>query len=117
MWVWTGRVYLNIETGAEVKPILKGTTRFEVAVKYPNKADEILIAGDQASGIMEYVLKRRIGVTSSEALESVFSAVEDEKSGRKRKKRVLRDPEASKRRMSEAALRRWAKQREVATPA
>lgn len=116
MWMYTGESYRNLEAATEIKPEVKGT-RCEVFVRYPDLKDPIKVTGPQASGVLEYILRRRVSSTN-DALEAIFQRVEETKdlsknNGHKtRRKRVLRDPEASRRRMSEAASRRWAKVRE-----
>jgi hypothetical protein len=118
MWVWTGESYRNIEAATEIRPALKGN-KYNVLVKYPDRNELIELTGAQASGVLEYVLRRRVASTY-DALEAIFKRVEEERDipaehngngHRPRQKRVLRDPETSKRRMREAALRRWAKVR------
>lgn len=109
MFIWINGEYRNLDQATFIKPILAGH-HCQVALLYPDLKEPLVVADQQAPSILEYVFRRRLGiVTSEEALESILRAA----SGGKRKKRVLRDPEASKRRMSESATRRWAKQREL----
>lgn len=118
MFVYTGESYRNLDTAVEIKPVVAGT-RCSVFVRYPDLKDPICVTGAQAHGVLEYVLRRRVGSTN-DALEAIFKRVEEvqdisQHNGNgthKRRKRVLRDPEASKRRMSEAALKRWARERQ-----
>ena len=118
--MFTGESYRNLEAAVEIKPDVKGT-RCEVLVRYQDLKDPIKVTGPQASGVLEYVLRRRVASTN-DALDAIFQRVEEEKNvsgkhngngtSKPRRKRVLRDPEASRLRMKEAALRRWAKARE-----
>jgi len=118
MFVYTGESYRNLELAVEIKPVVAGT-RCSVFVKYPDLKDPICVTGAQANGVLEYVLRRRVGSTN-DALDAIFKRVEEAQDltksngngHRKRRKRVLRDPEASKRRMSEAAFKRWERERQ-----
>ena len=119
MFVYTGESYRNLEMAVEIKPVVAGT-RCSVFVKYPDLKDPICVTGAQANGVLEYVLRRRVGSTN-DALDAIFKRVEEAQdltksngngTHKKRRKRVLRDPEASKRRMSEAAFKRWERERQ-----
>lgn len=118
MWMYTGESYRNLEAAVEIKPVVAGA-RCSVFVRYQDLKDPICVTGAQANGVLEYVLRRRVGSTN-DALEAIFKRVEEVQdisqhngNGHKpRRKRVLRNPEESKRRMSEAAQKRWARERQ-----
>jgi hypothetical protein len=118
-FLWTGSEYRNIDfDNVEwIRPALRGT-QCDIFVKYKNAKEEVF-TGAQASSVLEFVLRRLVSSPNG-AMETIFQNAEQEKdltkhngNGHKpRRKRVLRDPEASRRRMSESALRRWSRERQ-----
>ena len=116
MWVNTGEEWINIDEAAvRIEPM---GAKCNVLATHPALNRTIKFTGSDANGIVEYILRRRVSSTN-DALDAIFKKVEEAQdltksngNGHKRRKRVLRDPEASKRRMSEAALKRWARERE-----
>jgi hypothetical protein len=113
MFVYTGESYRNLETAVEIKPVVSGT-RCQVFVRYPDLKDPLCITGAQANGVLEYVLRRRVGSTN-DALEAIFKKVEEAQDlttngNHKRKPRVLRNPSLTSSRASLSAKIRWARQ-------
>lgn len=77
MYVLIDGTFRPLENAREITPVLKGN-RVSVILGYdglPNSE----VDGDQAIGVLESVLKRRVGRSSNAALEAMFTAIETTK--------------------------------------
>ena len=119
MFIYIEGKYRNLEQAQYVMPVLKGT-RCQVVVKYPDMLQPAIITDQQANGVLEYVLRRRVACTN-DALDTIFQAVKEsedltenhngnghhETPIKRRKPRVVKNPELTRRRCSVKAYIRW----------